>query len=76
MTTLGKVLGGGFPIGVFGGKSDIMDLVAPSGPVYNAGTYNAHPVSIAAGLAVLEELESGRPYQVANEAAEKLSRGF
>ncbi|MEM1787458.1 MAG: glutamate-1-semialdehyde 2,1-aminomutase [Pyrobaculum sp.] len=76
MTTLGKVLGGGFPIGVFGGKSDIMDLVAPSGPVYNAGTYNAHPVSIAAGLAVLEELESGRPYQVANEAAEKLSRGI
>lgn len=73
LTTLGKVVGGGFPIGVFGGRRDVMDLVAPSGPVYNAGTYNAHPVSVAAGLAVLEELEKGYPYQVANSAAKKLA---
>ena len=76
LTTLGKVVGGGFPIGIFGGRSDVMDLVAPSGPVYNAGTYNAHPVSIVAGLAVLKELETGEPYRIANEAAERLAKGI
>ncbi len=76
LTTLGKVLGGGFPIGAFGGGEEIMDLLAPQGPVYNAGTYNAHPVSIAAGLAVLEELETGRPYEIANRAAERMARGI
>jgi glutamate-1-semialdehyde 2,1-aminomutase len=76
LTTLGKVLGGGFPIGAFGGREEIMDLLAPQGPVYNAGTYNAHPVSIAAGLAVLEELETGRPYEIANRAAERMARGI
>nr|WP_287069999.1 glutamate-1-semialdehyde 2,1-aminomutase [Pyrobaculum sp.] len=75
LTTLGKAVGGGFPIGIFGGRGDVMDLVAPSGPVYNAGTYNAHPVSIAAGLAVLKELETGEPYRIANEAAERLAKG-
>ncbi len=75
LTTLGKVVGGGFPIGIFGGRGEVMDLVAPSGPVYNAGTYNAHPVSIAAGLAVLKELETGEPYRIANEAAERLAKG-
>ncbi|RFA97703.1 glutamate-1-semialdehyde 2,1-aminomutase [Pyrobaculum aerophilum] len=75
LTTLGKVVGGGFPIGIFGGRGEVMDLVAPSGPVYNAGTYNAHPVSIAAGLAVLKELETGEPYRIANEAAERLAQG-
>lgn len=74
LTTLGKVVGGGFPIGIFGGRSDVMDLVAPSGPVYNAGTYNAHPVSVAAGLAVLAELETGEPYRVADEAARQLAK--
>jgi len=75
LTTLGKVVGGGFPIGIFGGRADVMDLVTPTGPVYNAGTFNAHPVSIAAGLAVITELEAEEPYRVANEAAEKLSKG-
>jgi glutamate-1-semialdehyde 2,1-aminomutase len=74
LTTLGKVVGGGFPIGIFGGRADVMDLVAPSGPVYNAGTYNAHPVSVAAGLAVLTELETGQPYRVADEAAQRLAK--
>ena len=76
LTTLGKVVGGGFPIGIFGGRAEVMDLVAPSGPVYNAGTYNAHPVSMAAGLAVLKELETGEPYRIANEAAERLAKGI
>jgi glutamate-1-semialdehyde 2,1-aminomutase len=74
LTTLGKVIGGGFPIGIFGGRADVMDLVAPSGPVYNAGTYNAHPVSVAAGLAVLAELETSEPYRVADEAAQRLAK--
>lgn len=73
LTTLGKVLGGGFPIGAFGGRADVMDLLAPAGPVYNAGTYNAHPVSVAAGLAVLKELETGAPYEIADAAAAKIA---
>ncbi|MFN3803567.1 MAG: glutamate-1-semialdehyde 2,1-aminomutase [Pyrobaculum sp.] len=76
LVTLGKVVGGGFPIGIFGGRGDIMDLVAPSGPVYNAGTYNAHPISIAAGLATIKELERGEAYVIANEAARRLAEGI
>ncbi|MEZ0247892.1 MAG: glutamate-1-semialdehyde 2,1-aminomutase [Thermoproteus sp.] len=76
LTTLGKVIGGGFPIGAFGGREDVMDLLSPQGPVYNAGTYNAHPVSIAAGMAVLKELEGGGPYEVANSAAAKMAKGI
>ncbi|NYR16118.1 glutamate-1-semialdehyde 2,1-aminomutase [Pyrobaculum arsenaticum] len=76
LTTLGKAVGGGFPIGIFGGRAEVMDLVAPSGPVYNAGTYNAHPVSVAAGLAVLKELETGEPFRTADEAAERLAKGI
>ena len=76
LTTLGKVVGGGFPIGIFGGRAEVMDLVTPSGPVYNAGTYNAHPVSVAAGLAVLKELETGEPYRIADEAAGRLAKGI
>ncbi len=59
LTTLGKIVGGGFPIGVFGGRRDIMELVAPSGAVYNAGTFSGHPVSLAAGLATLSLLDEG-----------------
>jgi glutamate-1-semialdehyde 2,1-aminomutase len=57
MTTLGKVLGGGFPIGVFGGRKEIMEMISPSGKIYQAGTFNGSPVSMAAGLAVLEVLK-------------------
>jgi len=76
LTTLGKIAGGGFPIGIFGGKQDIMRLVTPSGPVYNAGTFNAHPVSLAAGLATIRELEKGYPYSIANSAARKIAEGI
>ena len=75
LTTLGKVVGGGFPIGIFGGRAEVMSLVAPEGPVYNAGTYNAHPVSVAAGLATVKELETGEPYRTANDAAAKIAKG-
>jgi glutamate-1-semialdehyde 2,1-aminomutase len=53
---LGKIVGGGFPIGVFGGKKEIMECVAPSGGVFNAGTFSGHPVSLTAGLATLNVL--------------------
>lgn len=56
LTTLGKVLGGGFPMAAFAGKKEIMQLIAPSGKVYQAGTFNGNPVSVAAGLATLRTL--------------------
>ena len=58
LVTLGKALGGGMPIAAFGGRADLMRQVAPQGPVYQAGTYAAHPLSIAAALAVMETLEA------------------
>ena len=76
ITTLGKIIGGGFPIGAFGGRKDIMELVSPQGPVYNAGTFNAHPISIAAGLATIEELEKGYPYRIADNAGKTLYEVF
>lgn len=54
LTTLGKIIGGGLPVGAFGGRRDIMEQVAPSGPVYQAGTLSGNPVAMAAGLATLE----------------------
>lgn len=57
ITLLGKVIGGGFPVGVFGGKRELMEMVAPAGRVYNAGTFNGNPVTMSAGLAVLRKLE-------------------
>ncbi len=57
LTTLGKIIGGGMPIGAYGGRRDLMDLVAPVGPVYQAGTLSGHPLSMAAGIATLAELD-------------------
>lgn len=57
IVTMGKVIGGGFPIGMIGARAEIMDKLTPLGPVYNAGTFNGHPVSIAAGLATLKTIE-------------------
>jgi glutamate-1-semialdehyde 2,1-aminomutase len=58
LTTLGKILGGGLPIGAFGGRREIMELIAPEGPVYQAGTFSGHPLSLSAGIATLEWLHS------------------
>ncbi len=55
LTTLGKIIGGGFPVGAYGGRADLMALVAPAGPVYQAGTLSGNPVAMAAGLATLKE---------------------
>ena len=54
LTTLGKVIGGGMPVGAFGGRRDIMEKIAPLGPVYQAGTLSGNPVAVAAGLATLD----------------------
>ena len=56
LVTYGKVIGGGFPVGAYGGRADLMDLVAPAGPVYQAGTLSANPVAMTAGLAMLKKL--------------------
>ena len=58
LTTLGKIIGGGLPIGAFGGRREIMDLVAPSGPVYQAGTFSGNPLSLAAGMATIDWLHT------------------
>ena len=56
LTCLGKIIGGGLPVGAFGGRADIMDCLAPLGPVYQAGTLSGNPLAMAAGIAALEEL--------------------
>ena len=60
LTTLGKVIGGGMPIGAYGGRADLMSLVAPDGPMYQAGTLSGHPLAMAAGVATLRELRPER----------------
>ena len=62
LTTLGKIIGGGMPSGALGGRADVMARLAPLGPVYQAGTLSGNPVSVAAGLATLRELERTQPY--------------
>jgi glutamate-1-semialdehyde 2,1-aminomutase len=62
LTTLGKIIGGGLPVGAFGGRADIMDLLAPNGPVYQAGTLSGNPLAMAAGIATLEELSQPGVY--------------
>jgi glutamate-1-semialdehyde 2,1-aminomutase len=62
LTTLGKIIGGGLPVGAFGGRAEIMDLLAPIGPVYQAGTLSGNPLALAAGIASLRLLEETDPY--------------
>lgn len=76
LTTLGKVIGGGMPVGAFGGKQEIMDYIAPVGPVYQAGTLSGNPIAMAAGLAALNELSNGDKHQALSDATEKLAMGF
>ena len=72
LVTYGKVIGGGFPVGAYGGRGTLMDLVAPVGPVYQAGTLSANPVAMAAGLAMLRKLDESPPYALLAER----TRGF
>jgi len=76
LTTLGKVIGGGMPVGAFGGKQEIMDYIAPVGPVYQAGTLSGNPIAMAAGLASLTELAKGDKHKQLTAATEKLAMGL
>jgi glutamate-1-semialdehyde 2,1-aminomutase len=76
LTTYGKVIGGGFPVGAYGGRRDLMELVAPAGPVYQAGTLSANPLAMCAGLATLQRLQDGRLYQRLEELGERLQRAL
>src|SRR4029077_3246533 len=62
LTCLGKIIGGGLPVGAFGGRADIMDMLAPLGPVYQAGTLSGNPLAMAAGIASLQMLDELKPY--------------
>ena len=72
LTTLGKVIGGGMPVGALGGKASIMDCLAPLGPVYQAGTLSGNPLAMAAGLATLLEVEKPGFYQHLTTMSESL----
>jgi glutamate-1-semialdehyde 2,1-aminomutase len=76
LTTLGKILGGGFPLGAFGGRAEIMEKLAPAGPVYQAGTLSGNPVATAAGLATLEVLSRGGFYEPLETMAARLANGL
>lgn len=67
ITCLGKVIGGGFPVGAYGARKEIMDMVAPLGGMYQAGTLSGNPIAMAAGIATLKELKKQDPYQKFNE---------
>ena len=73
LTTLGKIIGGGLPIGAVAGRAEIIDLLTPSGRVFNAGTFNANPLSMVAGLATIEVLERENVYEVARNASKAFS---
>lgn len=76
LVTYGKIIGGGFPVGAFAGRAALMELVAPAGPVYQAGTLAANPVAMAAGVATLRELADGNVYPLLEENGKALERAL
>ena len=76
LSTFGKIIGGGLPVGALGGRADIMDYLAPVGPVYQAGTLSGNPLAMAAGLATLEALENGRAYEYLETLGQQLEAGL
>lgn len=76
LTCLGKILGGGFPLAAVGGRREVMDLLAPAGPVYQAGTLSGNPVAVAAGVKTLQLLCRPRTYAQLEEKGKKLQAGF
>lgn len=76
VTTMGKVIGGGLPVGAYGGRRDIMELVAPAGPMYQAGTLSGNPLAMAAGIKTLEILKRPGSYQHLEKITSKLIQGI
>jgi glutamate-1-semialdehyde 2,1-aminomutase len=76
LTILGKIIGGGLPVGAYGGRAEIMDLIAPSGPVYQAGTLSGNPLAVTAGLATLKQLRARGVYKKLEERSAALAQGI
>lgn len=76
LTTLGKIIGGGLPVGAYGGKREIMSMVSPSGPVYQAGTLSGNPLAMSAGLATLKILRDENPYPALEKKSAYLANSF
>jgi glutamate-1-semialdehyde 2,1-aminomutase len=76
LTTLGKIIGGGLPVGAYGGRRDLMEQVAPAGPVYQAGTLSGNPLAMTAGLATLRRLRDRTVYERLEQAGQRLCAGL
>ncbi len=76
ITALGKIIGGGYPVGAYGGRADIMKKVMPAGPVFQAGTLSGNPVAMAAGIATLKELKGNSPYVRLERMGARLEQGL
>ncbi len=73
---LGKIVGGGLPVGAYGGRADVMKKVMPAGPVFQAGTLSGNPLAMAAGLATLQELTTNPPYARLDQLGATLAAGL
>src|SRR5262249_46786402 len=76
LTVLGKIVGGGLPVGAFGGRADVMKRILPAGPVFQAGTLSGNPLAMAAGIATLQELRDHPPYARLDQLGKTLAEGL
>jgi len=76
LTVLGKIIGGGLPVGAYGGRKEIMDLIAPSGPVYQAGTLSGNPLAVSAGIETLRQLKARGIYKTLEDKSAALAQGM